>query len=98
LETGELVWDSPFEAEEPEPLRSAPVLAGEALLIVDRGGDVFGLDPEAGTLKWSAPAALEKTVLSNPLVVGEEVLISAQGGDLFSVDPATGRFSPVETP
>jgi outer membrane protein assembly factor BamB len=98
LKDGKQVWDAPFEAEEPDPLRSAPILAGEALLIVDRGGNVFGLDPEAGTLKWSAPAALEKTVLSNPLVVGEEVLISAQGGDLFSVDPVTGRSSEVETP
>ena len=98
LENGEERWS--FEAEDPDPLRSAPVLAGEALVIVDRGGNVFGLDPEEEPederLRWSE--ALEKTVLSNPLVVGEEVLISAQGGDLFSVDPVTGRSSEVETP
>ncbi len=108
LETGEQRWS--FEAEEPEPLRSAPVLASGVLVIVDRGGNVYGLDPEEEPederVRWSE--ALEKTVLSNPLVVKEEgdegedvekVLISAQKGDhLFSVDPVTGRSSEVETP
>jgi len=108
LETGEERWS--FEAEEPDPLRSAPVLAGGSLVIVDRGGNVYGLDPgeepEDERLRWSE--ALEKKVLSNPLVVTEEgdegedvekVLISAQKGDhLFSVNPATGRSSEVETP
>jgi len=95
-ETGEEREGWPFEAE--EPLRSAPVLAGEALLIVDRGGNVYGLDPEAGTPNWSAPAALGKTVLSNPLLLGDEVLISAQGGDLFRVDGTAGGVVEVVTP
>jgi len=102
FESGEERWS--FEAEDPDPLRSAPVLAGDVLVIADRGGNVYGLDPEDGTLQWSK--ALEKTVLSNPLVLKEEgdegedvekVLISAKGGHLFSVDSATGRASKVVT-
>jgi outer membrane protein assembly factor BamB len=91
LADGKPVWDAPFEAK--EPLRSAPVLAGDTgdtLVIVDRGGNVYGLKPADGKLKWSAAAALEKTVLADPAVVGGQVVVSAEGGDLFSVDPVAG--------
>jgi len=102
LKDGTPVWDTPFQAE--EPLRSAPVLAGDALVIVDRDGNVYGLDPEVGTLKWSREAekGLQKTVLSNPITdpsaLEVEVLISAQGGDLFRLDPTAGSFVEVVTP
>jgi len=90
LEDGSAVWDAPFEAE--EPLRSAPVLAGEVLVIADKGGNVYGLDPAEGSLKWSAAAALEKTVLADPAVLDGKVVVSAEGGDLFTVDPVAGSF------
>ncbi len=102
LESGAPVWDAPFVAE--EPLRSSPIIAGEALVIVDRDGNLYGLDPATGTPKWSAleEKALQKTVLSNPIadppVLGVEVFISAQGGDLFRIDPAAGSFVKVVTP
>lgn len=105
METGKERAGWPFEAADPDPLRSAPVIAAGVLVIVDRGGTVYGLDPEDGTRQWSS--ALEKTVLSDPLVLTEEgdegedvekVLISAEGGDLFSVDPATGNFVEMVTP
>ncbi len=93
-------WDGPFEAQ--EPLRSSPIIASDTLLIADRKGNVYGLDPNSGTLSWSAPAALEKTVLSNPITdpsaLEVEVFISAQGGDLFRIDPAAGSFVKVVTP
>lgn len=95
LEDGGAVWDAPFEAE--EPLRSAPVLAGDILVIVDRGGNVYGLDPAEGSLKWSAAAALEKTVLADPAVLDGKVVVSAEGGDLFRGDPAAGSFVKVVT-
>ena len=102
LKDGTPVWDTPFEAEDPEPLRSSPIIASDTLLIVDREGNVYGLDPDSGTLSWSAPAALEKTVLSNPIadppLLGVRVFISAQGGDLFRIDPTAGSFVKVVTP
>ena len=62
------------------------------MVIVDRGGNVYGLDPAEGSLKWSAPAALEKTVLADPVVLDGKVVVSAEGGGLFTVDPAAGSF------
>ncbi len=59
---------------------------------------MYGIDPDSGTLNWSAPAALEKTVLSNPLILEDRVLISAEGGDLFKIDPAAGTFTEVVRP
>jgi outer membrane protein assembly factor BamB len=108
LETGEEQEGWPFEAEDPDPMRSVPVLAGGVLVVVDRGGNVYGLDPEDGALQWSSSGedGLKKTVLSNPLVRADdeaeegtvEVLISAQGGDLFGVDPTAGASVEVPTP
>ncbi|MEE8346691.1 MAG: PQQ-binding-like beta-propeller repeat protein [Dehalococcoidia bacterium] len=97
LTDGAPVWNSPFEAL--EPLRSAPVLAGDTLVIADRKGNVYGLDPETGDRKWSNSESegIEKTVLANPLTLNGEVLISAEGGDLFRLDPVAGSFDEVET-
>jgi outer membrane protein assembly factor BamB len=95
FESGVERWSS--QAEDPEPLRSAPVLAGDTLVIADRKGNVYGFDPESGALNWSAPAALEKTIFANPLALNGEVLISAEGGDLFRLDPAAGSFVKVAT-
>ncbi len=102
LADGAPVWDTPFEAL--EPLRSSPIIAGDALVVVDRKGNVYGLDPENGNRIWSKTEedGIEKTVLSNPIadspVLAEEVFISAQGGDLFRIDPAAGSFVKVVTP
>ncbi|HLB27507.1 MAG TPA: PQQ-binding-like beta-propeller repeat protein [Dehalococcoidia bacterium] len=89
LADGKPVWDAPFEAK--EPLRSAPVLAGGTLVIVDKGGNVFGLDPAEGSKEWG-PLELEKTVLADPAVLDGKVIVSAEGGDLFNVDPAAGSL------
>jgi outer membrane protein assembly factor BamB len=92
LDSGEKLWDAPFEAD--SPIRSSPLLApgsdAEMLIVIDRSGNVYGLDPDTGILAWSAPAELDKTVLSDPILLGGEVLVVAQGGDLFTVDPAAG--------
>ncbi len=107
LTDGAPLWDTPFEAL--EPLRSAPLLAGDALVIVDRKGNVYGLDPETANSIWSKTEedGIEKTILSDPLLLTEtdddgqdveNVMISAQGGDLFRIDPETGSFIKVVTP
>ena len=102
LESGAPAWDTPFEAL--EPLRSAPILAGDALVLVDRKGNIYGLDPQNGNRIWSKTEedGIEKTVLSNPFAdssaLVEAVFISAQGGDLFRIDPEAGSFIKVVTP
>ncbi len=103
LADGAPVWDAPFKAE--EGIRSKPVLVDGTLVIIDRKGNAYGLnpeeDPEGPRLKWSE--TVDKTVLSNPLVreaeAGEDgatvkVFISAEGGDLFRLeDASTGELS-----
>ena len=103
LADGARVWDAPFKAE--EGIRSKPVLVDGTLVIIDRKGNAYGLDPEEDPegprLKWSK--TVDKTVLSNPLVreaeAGEDgatvkVFISAEGGDLFRLeDASTGELS-----
>ncbi len=101
LEDGSPVWDAPFAAQ--DPLRSSPVMAGGDLIIADRGGNVYGLNPKSGEAEDWSPAISGKTILSNPLVLAgageggqdvERVLISAEGGDLIRLDdPATGDLS-----
>jgi len=84
---GKPKWQQPFSAL--EPLRSAPLLAAGALIVVDRGGAAYGLDPTTGTLTWG-PTLLAKTVLSDPLLLEDSVLIVAQGGDLLAINPEGG--------
>jgi outer membrane protein assembly factor BamB len=85
-----------FEAE--QPVRSAPVLAGDALVIIDRSGNVYGVSVDLSEQLWDAPAFLDKTVLSDALVLDGKVLISSDGGGLFSVDPEAGTFVQVVAP
>jgi outer membrane protein assembly factor BamB len=85
-----------FEAE--EPVRSAPVLAGDALVIIDRTGNVYGVSKDLSEQLWDEPAVLEKTVLSDPVVLDGKVLVSSDGGGLFSVDAEAGTFVQVVEP
>lgn len=93
---GKPLWTQPYHAL--AGVRAAPVLAGGVLIIVDRQGNVYGLDPAQGRMKWTGPAVLNKTVLADPLPQGAQVLIVAQGGDLFQIDPVTGSPTTVLRP
>ena len=81
---GEQIWVAPFHAE--NAIRSAPLLVDETLLVVDKKGNVYGVDPANGFALWPAPAVLGKTVFSDPMILGDTLLIVAQGGDLFQLD------------
>jgi len=66
-------------------VRAAPVLLDDVLLIANRKGELYGLDPQDGQPDWG-PIPLAKTVLSDPLVQEATAYISVQGGDLFTVN------------
>ena len=76
-------WEEPFDTG--APVRAAPVLLDDVLLIANRKGELYGLDPQNGQSVWPLPIELAKTVLSDPLVEEATAYISAQGGDLFTV-------------
>lgn len=91
LRTGQKIW----EFDTTHPVRSAPVFAAGVLVVVNRNGEVYGVDP-AGRQKWG-PTLLNKTVLADPLSLSDDsVMIVATGGDLFRIDPNTGASSPVQ--
>ena len=95
VQTGESRWAKPFSTE--APVRAAPVAAGDVLIVVDKDGKVYSIDPASGTAKAEA-LDLEADVLADPVVrpgtedgAGEEVLIVTKSGELVRLDPATLR-------
>jgi len=93
LGTGQPVWQTPFETK--APVRASPLLVDDVLIVADRAGNVYGLDPADGSQKW-AQEILNKTLLADPVLLKDEVLLVAQGGDLYRLDPAAGTSSLVE--
>ncbi|MDZ4278412.1 MAG: PQQ-binding-like beta-propeller repeat protein [Dehalococcoidia bacterium] len=92
-ESGELVWPSPFETE--GLVRAAPVLVGGVLIIVDKDGNVYGIDPREGIAAMDGPLALGGDVLSDPILLprageeGEDVVVVTTDGELVRIDPET---------
>lgn len=98
---GTAAWPAPFEAE--HAIRSSPLLVdGDAeteatLLVVDRRGNVYGVDPAEGTSLWPAPAVVGDDVLADPVLLEDEtVLIVAKGGDLFQINSDGGGLRRIE--
>ena len=91
-DTGAELWREPYETE--APIRAAPVIAGGKLIVVDRDGNVHGIDPAEGIDASNGFLPLGDDVLADPLVVqpaegGETVLFVTSAGDLVQVDPET---------
>ncbi len=89
-ETGDPVWREPFETD--SFIRAAPVVAGGKLIVADRGGHVYGIDPDTGLDASNGALALSDDVFTDPLTIlgsggTENVLIVTRGGDLEQIDP-----------
>jgi outer membrane protein assembly factor BamB len=91
LADGKRLWSFDLQA----PVRAAPVMVGDVLLVAGRQGRLAGLNPENGELLWALPIELAKTLLADPLAVGDVVYYSAQGGDLYKVSPKEGSAVPL---
>jgi hypothetical protein len=89
--TGEQAWSDAFSAE--SPVRSTALVVNDDLLVFDRDGRVYQLDPATGERKTQAPLILSGDVLSDPVLVetaGEmHVVVVTTDGDLIRIDPAT---------
>jgi outer membrane protein assembly factor BamB len=64
------------------------------LVVADREGNIYGLDPATGKESWSAVIP-ESGMLANPLVMDNEVFLTARNGDLWRVDGETGGLARV---
>lgn len=85
-------WPQPFEAL--APIRAAPALT-KVLVVADRDGNVYGLDPSSREEIWSF--SLGADVLANLRVADFEgdtvVYVSTRDGDIERVSPADGRHT-----
>ena len=90
--SGEARWPQPFSTG--EPVRAAPIVVGDTLIVVDRKGNVHGIDLQDGS-RTLGPFALESDVLTDPLLRrfagSEEIIVVTTDGELVSIDPATLR-------
>ena len=90
--SGEARWPQPFSAG--EPVRAAPIVVGDTLIVIDREGNVHGVDMENGS-RTLGPTALESDVFSDPLLRrfagSDEIIVVTTDGELVSIDPATLR-------
>jgi outer membrane protein assembly factor BamB len=84
VDTGQVEWT--FDTG--DPVRAKPLLVDGRLIVVDRAGDVYALDPQSGEPVRERPVVLGETVLSNPIEVDGRVFVSAEGGDLYEIDPS----------
>jgi outer membrane protein assembly factor BamB len=70
-------------------LRSAPAIAGGALVVATRDGEVIGLDPGNGKELWRQRVDGAR-FLADPLVVGADVLYTTSDGELWRARPGQG--------
>ncbi len=88
VSTGESPWSRPFGTK--SPVHAAPVLADNKLIVVDRGGHVYGLTPADGTQAPAVDLDVGGDVLADPLVLPDgKVLIVTTGGNVVRIDPQT---------
>jgi outer membrane protein assembly factor BamB len=95
--TGNLRWPKPFATE--APIRAAPLIVDDVLIVVDREGNVYGIDPSDGSRAVAGTLRLGSDVLSDPLAraasgqngstASEEVVVVTTAGDLVRIDPST---------
>lgn len=94
--TGDPRWPEPFDVG--SPVRATPLLHGGNLIVVDREGNVFKLNPEDGAAIGD-PLILDADVLADPIVIAgaadgeptDTLVIVTTGGDLVRIDPETFR-------
>lgn len=96
LSSGDPIWPEPFAAA--KAVRAAPILVGGTLVVADGKGNIYGLDPATGALRWGSletPISLGGDVLGHPALLGTEVLFTTQGGTLFRINPQDGSLQRV---
>lgn len=87
IDTGEAIWENnTFKSA--EAIRAGPVLSDGVLVVADRGGNIYSLDPETGEVLKESISIIEKRVLANPIEMDGAALVVTQDGDLYRVEPS----------
>lgn len=84
--TGEPRWDRPFSAG--APVRAGAMVAGDALIVADRAGEVHKLDLESGE-ELGAPIDLQSRIESNLTQDSEgQIYVVPRARTLWVIDPS----------
>lgn len=96
---GSSVWPEPYDAG--EPIRSAPLVFEDQLIVADTNGGVHAINLEDGSAAAS-PLELESDVFADMLLVagsesgngsaGMELLVVTTDGELIRIDPTDLRI------
>lgn len=70
---------------------SPPVLADDAVLVVDVRGQLYRLDPETGARTWDH-AYNHPVLRSTPVVIGDHVVLATTDARVAAFDLATGEL------
>ncbi len=85
--TPDLTWHHGSMIEVP------PVLDGDRVYVVDRGGNVVVVDPKRGAPGWTFSSGDLNGLLSEPIVYQGQVLVASLDGELRALDAATGAVA-----
>lgn len=90
LETGEPVWELPFDAG--DPIIAALVTDGTAVYVATDGGLLYALDPETGQQKMG-PFDAGDSIWATPLLDDGVIYVASVDGKLVALDAEA--FKPV---
>jgi outer membrane protein assembly factor BamB len=89
-ETGILLWKKELSA----PVRAAPALYGDVVIVVSRDDKAFGLDAETGAIKWSFQGVrgeLSSIGAAVPAADRGIAVIPFSSGEIVAVRVSTGE-------
>ncbi|MCE1248870.1 MAG: PQQ-binding-like beta-propeller repeat protein [Firmicutes bacterium] len=106
--TGKLIWKVPTDSENLESTdgdeswaeqTSAPALMGNEVYIATRGGRLYCLDVETGTVRWKFPAEshLPSRFISTPALCNKLCYIPDRSGKFYAVSARTGEDTWADT-
>jgi outer membrane protein assembly factor BamB len=88
-ETGEQVWESPFDAG--NWFWGDPAVDGGTAYYPNMDGKVYAVIAKTGKAAWEAPFPAIEAIRSAPLLADGSLTIVDREGNVFTVDPETGK-------
>ena len=86
LRTGDVVWRQPFDAE----LATAPIVAGDRLILTTADGDVIALRASDGVVAWQRH--LPRAASSRPAATSSRLFISTADSHVVSLNLQSGEI------
>ena len=88
---GEVIWDVDVGA----PLRSAPTVVKDQLIVMSHDNRLFALDVRQGNLLWTHSGITETLSMASgatPAISGDTVIVPYTSGDLYALQLKDGQY------